>query len=399
MKKLIFVFLCAALIITTFIPTPAQAVYNGNFVLENPDVLTDEEVAVLNSKAADIYNSTGFNVCVLFTKDTGGADFFDYIVQKYNGAAGEENGILLAIDLGKNEVSFCPFGEAENIISEDNKDTLWALVDRAGTWYDGTAAYMDGVQKILSSEITEPESNENAAAYKRLVDGADLLIPDEEAKLAKTLDEISERLGCDIVIVTANTLGSKSPMEYADDYYDYNGYAESGALLLVSMEDRDWYISTKGECIQAITDAGREYMSKRFLNDLSAGRYYTAFNTFATSCDEFITQERRGNIYDTGNIPKSRKLDSNWILYAIVAGVVIAFIVTGSMKSQLKSVYFRSAANYVRHDSLKLTRANDIFLYSHIDRTKKADERSSGGGSRTHTSSSGSTHGGGGGKF
>ena len=50
----------------------------------------------------------------------------------------------------------------------------------------------------------------------------------------------------DLVVVTANTLGGKSPMEYADDYYDYNGYTDDGALLLVSMEDRDWWISTKG---------------------------------------------------------------------------------------------------------------------------------------------------------
>ena len=216
--------------------------------------------------------------------------------------------------------------------------------------------------------------------------------------LTQKLDETSERLGCDIVVVTTNTLVGKSPMEYADDYYDYHGYSQDGALLLISMEDRDWYISTSGECITAITDAGLDYMSERFLNDLSNGKYYKAFNIFADSCEEFIIQARKGNPYDIGNIPKNKTLDEKWIVYALVFGIVAAIIVTGSMKSKLKSVYYRSAANYVKSDSLKLTKYDDIFLYSHIDRTERESERSS-GGSSTHTSSSGSTHGGGGGKF
>lgn len=43
--------------------------------------------------------------------------------------------------------------------------------------------------------------------------------------------------------------------------------------------------------------------------------------------------------------------------------------------------------------------ANDVFLYSHVNRTAKPKDNDSSGGSATHTSSSGTTHGGGGGKF
>ena len=84
----------------------------------------------------------------------------------------------------------------------------------------------------------------SAASMPRLVDGADLLTDSEEITLLSMLGEISERQMLDVVIVTTNTLEGKSPMAYADDFYDYNGYgfgaSYDGVLLLVSMEDRDW---------------------------------------------------------------------------------------------------------------------------------------------------------------
>ena len=60
--------------------------------------------------------------------------------------------------------------------------------------------------------------------------------------------------------VTADTINGETPMAYADDYYDYNGYGagadNDGILLLLSMEDRDWWISTTGYGIDAFTDYG-----------------------------------------------------------------------------------------------------------------------------------------------
>ena len=80
----------------------------------------------------------------------------------------------------------------------------------------------------------------------RVVDDADLLTENEEKSLENQIKAITDEYDFDVVLVTADTLGGKSPMEYADDYYDYNGYGANkdcdGVLLLVSMEDRDWWI-------------------------------------------------------------------------------------------------------------------------------------------------------------
>lgn len=232
-----------------------------------------------------------------------------------------------------------------------------------------------------------------------LVDDADLLTDSEESSLLSKIANISNNQQMDIVIVTTDSLYGETPRDYADDFYDYNGYAEDGILLLVSLEDSDWYISTSGYGITAITDAGREYMAEQFVDDLGDGNYYDAFVTYADFCDEFISMARSGDPFDVEDLPKE---DFNYITSLLVSlgiGLVVAFIITGRMKGKLKTVRRQAeATDYVKTGSMKVTKSSDLFLYKHIDRHAKSQESSS-GGSRTHTSSSGRTHGGGGGKF
>lgn len=239
----------------------------------------------------------------------------------------------------------------------------------------------------------------------RLVDNAGLLTGTEQGDFLKTLDEISERQQVDIVVLTVNTLDGKTPADYADDFYDRNGYgfgAESdGILLLVSMEDRDWWISTCGYGTTAITDDGVDYISDQFLSYLKDGEYAKAFSVYAELCDEFITQAKTDRPYDGDHMPKKPFRFGLWLLVAMGASIVISLIVTGFMKKKLKSVKLQAAAaNYVKANSMDITESRDMFLYNTVARTEKPkSDNSSDGGSSTHRSSSGGTHGGGGGKF
>ena len=236
-----------------------------------------------------------------------------------------------------------------------------------------------------------------AEAMPRLVDQADLLTDAQEASLLSKLDSISNRQGMDVVVVTADTLDGKSPMAYADDFYDYNGYAEDGILLLVSMEDSDWWISTAGYGITAFTDAGIEYLGDRFVPSLSDGDYAGAFETYANHCDEFITQAKTGDPYDTHNLPKEPFNFLMNLAVSFVIGLVIAAIATAVMKGKLKSVRTQAgASSYVKTGSMNVKHRQDLFLYRDVNRTAKPKDSS---GSSTHTSASGRSHGGGGGKF
>ena len=234
-----------------------------------------------------------------------------------------------------------------------------------------------------------------------LVDGANLLTNSEEQALLQTLQSISQNQQMDIVVLTVNSLNGMSARDYADDFYDYNGYEEDGILLLVSMEYRDWYISTTGYGIYAVTDAGIEYIANRFLDDLSDGYYYDAFTMYANLCDQFIEQAETGKPYDVGNMPKGKYPFGFNLLISVVIGFLASMVITAIMAAQLKKVApQRSAKNYVKQGSLNVTRSQDLFVNRHIHRQARPKESSSsGGGSSTHRSSSGRSHGGGGGKF
>lgn len=249
--------------------------------------------------------------------------------------------------------------------------------------------------------VTMTDSVFAADGLPRLVDNADLLTVEEEEELLGMLDEISERHQVDIVVVTESSIGGASAMEYADDFFDYYGYGmgeeRDGILLLVSMEERDWHISTSGYGITAFTDAGLDYMSGRFVDFLSDGSYAAAFRTYAALCDDFLIQAASGEPYDVGSLPKT-PFSASDVVTSFVVAFVIAFAITWLMRRKLKSVRSkRSAGNYIIDGSMQVTKRGLLLLYTHIDRRVKPKGGS--GGSSTHTSSSGRRHGGRGGRF
>ena len=229
----------------------------------------------------------------------------------------------------------------------------------------------------------------------KVVDNARLLTTEQTLELESRLDRISEQWNVAVVIVTTDLLGGKTLQSYADDYFDFGSYGKDGILLLISMEDRDWHISTAGSCIASFTDAGLAYMEEQFIDQLREDDFYGAFQTFADLCDDFLEQASTGNPYDSGNLPKE---PFSWILnilICLVIGLVIALIVTGIMRSQLKSVRPKhTARDYVRSGSLQITGAFDLYLYSQVSRRAKPKQNSG-----THVGSSGASHGGRSGKF
>lgn len=244
----------------------------------------------------------------------------------------------------------------------------------------------------LGTAIPAAASEASDADRQRVIDLADLLSDSEEAALIEKLDEISLRQNMDVVVATTDDLEGKSVVDYADTLYESCGFGfgdeNDGVLLLISMEDRDWYISTCGYGITAFTDAIIGDIGEQIASELSVGNYAAAFTRYAELCDDYITLARNG-----------KPLSLVWIPIAIVIGFVVAKLVVGGMKGKLKTVRRQAAANnYMKDGSLNITDSRDLFLYHTVTRTAKPKNNSS-SGSSTHTSSSGTTHGGGGGKF
>lgn len=229
------------------------------------------------------------------------------------------------------------------------------------------------------------------SAYKYIDDQADVLTNDEESTLNDKLTAFQEETELDLAVVLTTgvdngTYYHDDRMSFADDYYDYNGYAKDGALLLVNIGDDGAYtrgnswISTSGSCIDLISDDDISDIGYELTPLLESGNYYDAVNVFPDL---------------VGNIQRSDRIGNAGViaLITIIVCVVIAFIYTAKLKHQLKSVSASTEANhYIVNGSLSVTRSYDHYLFSNVTKT----ERESSKGSSSHTSSSGSSHGGGG---
>lgn len=131
--------------------------------------------------------------------------------------------------------------------------------------------------------------------------------------------------------------------QFADDLYDYCQYGYGpdmdGVLLLVSVGDRKWHISTCGYGITAFTDAGIQYLGQQMTPFMADGDYAGAFRTFVQWSDTYIDAARAGHPYDVNNLPRE-PLSLMYLFLALGIGLVLAWVVVGVMKSQLRSVAF-----------------------------------------------------------
>lgn len=258
---------------------------------------------------------------------------------------------------------------------------------------------------VMASEIPDIPTERQKPL---LVDEAGLLSEEESSTLINKLEEISQRQKNEVAVVTVNSLEGKTAEAYADDYYDYNGYGygenDDGLLLLVSMGEREWAVTTYGYChTVAFTDAGLDYISSEFRRKLSSGEYAKAFDCFADLCDDFLTQAATGEPYDVDNMPKG-KVSPFWLYTDLVVAFFISFGIVKGKSRNLKSVKKQESAKaYERRGSLSLRRSTDSFVNRIVTqktiRNEKNSSSGSSGGSSSHISSSGRSHGGTSGKF
>lgn len=264
-----------------------------------------------------------------------------------------------------------------------------------------------------------------AASLSPVIDQAELLTAQQEESLTQKADALRDAYGMDFVIVTNHSLGRKTPEQYADDYFDDNGYGPDGVLFLLSMEQRDWYISTCGDGIYALTDYGIQQLGELAVGYLADGRYYDAFDAYLDALVPYLESFQKGAPIDgqadlSGDFyhgtqekvvhygsrtPSAwsrflRGLPMSMFIGLIAAGVTI-LILRSSMNTKRRQT---AASAYMVDDSFHLRRHRDLFLYSNVSKVRRQQNTSSGsshsgGGSSVHHSSSGRSHGGGGGKF
>lgn len=252
--------------------------------------------------------------------------------------------------------------------------------------------------------------------HTNVVDLGNLLAAEEASSLSAMLYEISDSLNFDIVVLTVDSLNGLTRQDFADDFYDYNGYGidrngneygddRDGVLLLLKMSggqgNRQIHISTRGFGITAFSDYGIEWILDRIIPPLLDGEYYRAFRMFAGYTEEFVLRAREKTPYDYSDMPREDFDNFACCVIGVVIGIMYAMVRLAVMNNKMRSVKSQKGAqNYQVPGSLSVSLSTERFLYKNVSRTARASSSSGGGGgSSSHSSSSGSSHGGGGRSF
>lgn len=254
-----------------------------------------------------------------------------------------------------------------------------------------------------------------AASPSPVSDNENLLTETEEQDLYQKILQLQEAYGVDVMICTTDSFNGKSAQEYADDWYDFAGGGDDGVLFLLSLNQREWYISTAGIMIYALTDYGIQQIGEEAAEYLSQGSCYEGLACFLDSLPDYLdaylagapiegSADYSGSYYhgEREETVHYREDRSPNMVLSLVCGVIAALGAVLIMRACMNTKRpQRSAAVYLKPGSYHLTGQRDMFLYSNVSKVRRQQNNGggSGGGSSVHRSSGGRRHGGGGGRF
>lgn len=258
-----------------------------------------------------------------------------------------------------------------------------------------------------TSQASEALPDEAKTKVQHVFDQAGLLTPEEIEEFEKSTEEIYQTYGQEILLVTTDDTGGKSPRDYADDFYDdyFENNAVNGGLILVDMQHRKVWISTSDSLIDILTDQDIEQILDAGYSELGDKDYGAAFRNMLAEMRHKIDRGRLAGQYREAERGPNRLSTFDGIA-ALAAGLAGGGGLFGSVRKSYKGKprpmrYSRGEANCL----VSFGGPDDWLLDSRVTRVPipRAQRASSGssssGRSSTHRSSSGRTHGGGGRSF
>lgn len=212
---------------------------------------------------------------------------------------------------------------------------------------------------------------EDVAKPEMVMDEAGLLTAEQKEALNNDFIVGSGNIGADILVATVESRGSKEADALAQEKYEaYMKTAgkKDGVLLLLCMAESDWAVYAEGKCQSAITKDGLDMIKANVFPDVADGNYVDAFSKYMQTVVVLAAKASTGEAYTAKfNV-------GSHIAIALVIGLIIALIVTGSMKGQLNSVHRQqAAASYIKQNSMHVTKKQEIYLYKKLEKTQKAD--------------------------
>lgn len=235
---------------------------------------------------------------------------------------------------------------------------------------------------------------------ERVIDNDNLISDTLEAELETRLDAIADEYDIDVVILTEYSIGGIDGLTYANTYYDENnlgiGEDNDGILFVLSLEFRDWGISTEGFGDEAFNNYALDKFEENILSEYSNGNYDTGFSEFVDMVEIYVKEAKTNEAYYYDHEYREWTYYATGALGVIVISLVVALIYLISLRKDMVHIRQENEArNYVKDNSFVLLENTDKFLYAHTSKTRIQRNTSSGG----RSGGGGRSSGGRGGKF
>ena len=219
---------------------------------------------------------------------------------------------------------------------------------------------------------TEPRKNTECTLTKRVFDDADVLTDEEEKNLEALIAEKEELIGGDLVLITTND-ASLDTMEklrdYAQNYYKEKklGWDQpigSGAIYVDDWETRYTWLATRGRVKDRLSKDNTDYIVDE-TNDIVNKDPYKAY----TRLINLIAEETQKSPMFHINISPI------WVLLGCL--VVSLIFVVAQLSGQVGKDTVKKST-YVKKDGVQMNDKKDVFLHSHVTKTKRKSDDDSG---------------------
>ena len=411
----------------------------GKRMTENfPKVFSGKaDVNALREKIAQIRERLHADIIVLVTTDNdyyGHSeddnmrfcdDFYDYGGFGY-GEDREGAILFINMDPGQRNFAISVCGSLSYAITDINsregsdsdiERLMNQMMDpfRQGRYSEAANIYVDTMEKyIYRAYITGQAGREEDRVFdgiryqdikpdpdaSRVVDKADILSSSAEKKLNKSIDEIREKYGIDVLVLTGDeTPNDLTVQDYLPAYFRYHGYGEGsdkrglGILIIRNGKNYNTYLTNCGDT-PSLSEAMIQRISSLMPKSIKTDRQAeSAANVFVKKTRFFAKWK---------HIPMSAPACAGLLIGLYIILSIFGKIKKSSGKTVTKAV---SAGQYIVPGSCTIRSISENHIDTRVTKTKRPEPSSSsssysGGRSGGHSggghfSSSGSHHSGG----
>ncbi len=243
---------------------------------------------------------------------------------------------------------------------------------------------------ILSLVFSLGVFAESAKQY--VYDPVYLLDDAQYSELNSLAAETSDKYGCAVhfVIIDDPAVNLDNIQVYSEDMYLESpalGYGEGkdGVMLVLGTYDRCYWLLAYGEKGNyAFTDYAKDWMSERFLDNFGNDDWYGGFKEYIIDCDYILGEAAKGKPVDIYYEETDIGVEGYGV--ALIAGVIIAFIVCGIFKSQMKTANTATnAKGYFDRNAVEITNRYNRLLHTTVTRTEIRDDDNDSSSSRGGT--------------